>query len=97
MADETCYGCGAEPMPGPPVADPPVHPWVAVINKADVDAARVESALHMAEGGVFIALPVCVSCHTDPAHRQRPIKAHFHERKRLRRATEMAGSDTIGG
>jgi len=43
----------------------------------------------------FVNKPICDACHRDPAHRTRPIKAHFHPRARANVATRLAGGDSI--
>lgn len=49
-------------------------PAFAIMNQADI-AEDVEVA-HKGVGK-FHAIAVCKECHENPAHRVRPIKAHF--------------------
>jgi hypothetical protein len=87
MTNEACAGCDQEPAAGEQ------HPWVAVMNHADIEALPNE-ALH--EADAFGSVPVCEACHQDPGHRKRALKAHFFPRAMARRATVLAGSDDIG-
>lgn len=57
------------------------HPWVGIRH---------------VEGGGFEALPICQECWQDPAHRKRPIKAHFFPESQKLSALKHAGSSSIG-
>lgn len=42
-------------------------------------------------GQTFYQAPVCVACHTDPAHRRLPLKASFFTRADAANAVRLAG------
>lgn len=45
---------------------------------------------------VWVSGPVCDDCWRDPAHRERPIKAHFFPRHQEALALKQAGAASIG-
>lgn len=80
-----CIGCGILA---------PAHPVVAVMHATDVPDGVSMSAPN--DRG-FVATPCCAACHQDPAHRVRPIKAHFFASTDAAAAVFHAGSNAIGG
>jgi hypothetical protein len=102
-AGEVCYGCGT-------VINLPEHPSlpptsvVGILNAKDFEDGwtKIDHPTGDAaeDGERYAAVPVCIPCHVDPAHRTaHPLKVHFFER-RGNAATIgllMAGSMNIQG
>ena len=42
------------------------------------------------ETGVMTAYPICYLCWSDPSHRQRPLKMHFHDASMADTAVDAA-------
>ena len=84
--EEMCAGC--ETLA-------PQHPWVGVMHANDVenDACVV---IKSGDNPDFVGVAVCDACHRDPAHRQYPLKCHFHPRATARVGVVMAGSADVG-
>jgi hypothetical protein len=87
---EVCYGCGQTIQPAPtlPPEYPPLPPTsvVGVMHEEDVDAGwtTIEHPTGEAgeDGQKYVAVPVCIPCHVDPAHRTaHQLKCHFFERR----------------
>jgi hypothetical protein len=83
MADESCVSCGSEET---------LHPWVAIMNKADIAPDRVPVSVN----GDFVAVPVCQPCYMIPTNRPIPIKGHFFARAHAGLALSSVGGDLVG-
>jgi hypothetical protein len=59
----------------------PLHPWAGVTR--DLKTGRM------------VAFPVCAACHTDPAHRQHPLKMHFFDRASAGQAVRAAEANIL--
>lgn len=57
------------------------HPYVAVCRDAS---------------GAWVALPVCLDCWREPAHRTTQLKAHFFPVRLAAQAVAAAGSSNLG-
>lgn len=88
MANETCASCGADPLNI-------VHPWVAVIKRADLAPDRVPLSFMGPNG--FVAVPMCNRCHAYPDQRLIPLKAHFFPRQVHEFAVFAAGNPELRG
>lgn len=79
---ESCYGCGIRAEQ---------HPMVAVMKHDEEEATKVESD----PGKLWMAVPVCSACHTDPAHRTAAIKGTFFARADATVALRLADMHNI--
>jgi hypothetical protein len=89
MNTERCAGCDQAAR-----VESGGHPIVAVVAKDDAAARGFDVASASARG--FVQVPVCQTCHEDPAHRVFPIKGHFFERSQAGDAVRAAGSNSVG-
>jgi hypothetical protein len=100
---EICYGCGAIINP-PPHPDLPATSVVGILHVEDFEDGWTKIDHPTGEAGEdgqkYVAVPVCIACHKDPAHRSaHPLKVHFFERRGNgpKIALLMAGSFNIQG